>query len=437
MPNRPSRIEISIPVASFDGRFRGRYPNGNAPPTAIASAAASSSSAAAALTTSGGGGEPTWLSGIANKQFVAPVSNWLGASGVKDPLADICTNSGPGSILRTYCGVAADRSNGKIRLLANGGHNDHYCNEVYFLDLFANAPAWKRERDATDSRIGANSNTSINHAVWESDGRPCAHHTYDMTEGGGGKWIGWGWAGLNYPGGTDDTKVWEWVANNPGVVDNANNDWVNRSALCNIGGSTNSGNQFGKYDPGTNRWYVVIGGNASPMIVVLDGTTLATVARNTSASLNDGCPEINGAIDTTHGILLLHGTDGTGSSEWRWIKLSNAATGSFGTLTPGTDISTTNGFDYEPVNDCFVTYNDAHGLVKLKATVSGGNYTALTGWTPVSGVTGAAPPAVDGAGLFGKAKVIYNMGAGRSLFCYLPAYQNPDMYCMPLGAGSL
>lgn len=53
MANRLSRIEVGIPQASFDGRYRGRYPHGDAPPTAVASAAASSSSVTAALASNG------------------------------------------------------------------------------------------------------------------------------------------------------------------------------------------------------------------------------------------------------------------------------------------------------------------------------------------------------------------------------------------------
>jgi hypothetical protein len=53
MGNRPSRLVISIPTASGDGKYYGRYPNGNAPVGSVALAATpeDDSSASAALTT--------------------------------------------------------------------------------------------------------------------------------------------------------------------------------------------------------------------------------------------------------------------------------------------------------------------------------------------------------------------------------------------------
>ena len=50
MANRPSRLQVSIPLASADGRFYGRWPQGNAPLGAIVGAALSSSAAGGTLT---------------------------------------------------------------------------------------------------------------------------------------------------------------------------------------------------------------------------------------------------------------------------------------------------------------------------------------------------------------------------------------------------
>jgi len=90
--SRPSRIEISIPVASPDGRYYGRYPQGNAPyvlragasdstaagaglTTAIRMAAAGvSSAAAAAVLTTGGGGVQALVS------WTAPTTNADGSA---------------------------------------------------------------------------------------------------------------------------------------------------------------------------------------------------------------------------------------------------------------------------------------------------------------------------------------------------------------------
>lgn len=64
MANRASRIEVSIPTASFDGRYYGRYPSGNAPHWA---AGASSVSSAVAALTSGGGSGADWASRSAGR----------------------------------------------------------------------------------------------------------------------------------------------------------------------------------------------------------------------------------------------------------------------------------------------------------------------------------------------------------------------------------
>lgn len=51
MANRPSRLAVSIPTASPDGRFYGRYPHGNAPSGVFSGGAAASAAAAGALST--------------------------------------------------------------------------------------------------------------------------------------------------------------------------------------------------------------------------------------------------------------------------------------------------------------------------------------------------------------------------------------------------
>lgn len=376
---------------------------------------------------------PTWFASTASKQWVTPLGNSLNS--VLDPLGNSTNSqSGPRNILEAYSGMAMDPQAGEIRLLGNGGHSGYLGNEVYRTILKTNTPAWVRQRNATSS---AGFTTGANYATWPSDGRPGPAHTYSMTVGGNGRFFAFGRAGLDYNGGSANGNVWEFVAANPGATDNANNDWVNRTSTANITGSTNTGNMCSFYDAATNQFISVAGGNVAPMIVVLNATTLATVSRN-NGNFADGCAELNGAIDTFNRVLLIHGTNGsTGASQWSWIKLSALASGSFTLISMPTDIGTTVGFDYDPVNRVFVTYTGGQ-LKKLVPTVNGaGNYTSLSGWTNVSGVTGSAPPSAAGAGLMGKCKVIHDMGDGRSALCLLPAWQSPDLYVMPLSSGSL
>jgi hypothetical protein len=56
MPNPPSRLVVSIPTASFDGIFHGRYPHGTAPAGAVLQGAATDTTSASGALTAGGGG---------------------------------------------------------------------------------------------------------------------------------------------------------------------------------------------------------------------------------------------------------------------------------------------------------------------------------------------------------------------------------------------
>lgn len=165
MPNRPSRIEISIPSASFDGRYYGRYPHGDAPPTglasdavssaaatarlrnnpiALASAASSSSSGAGDLTTGGGTGAPAWYTALTKGQWKAVSGgSSFGSTFQNGPRiadASAALGSPPGhtftstafhNISSAWNGMTVDQVRGAPVMLANGGHADYAGNEGY------------------------------------------------------------------------------------------------------------------------------------------------------------------------------------------------------------------------------------------------------------------------------------------------------------------
>lgn len=51
MPNRPSRLEVGIPTASFDGKYYGRYPHGTAPNAVLAGDAVAAATVAGSIIT--------------------------------------------------------------------------------------------------------------------------------------------------------------------------------------------------------------------------------------------------------------------------------------------------------------------------------------------------------------------------------------------------
>ena len=97
------RLMISIPKASVDGVFHGRFPNGDAPHAALAGAAATLTSASASLTTaSGGGGMPSAVQNVT--AFAAPGAAYVLFS---PPASSAAHRRLPATQLRPALGRAA------------------------------------------------------------------------------------------------------------------------------------------------------------------------------------------------------------------------------------------------------------------------------------------------------------------------------------------
>lgn len=378
------------------------------------------------------GGEPAWMSPLASKQwFLAPTN----IANVADPLssgANAATSGLPG--MMNYSGMSADRQQAVIKCLADGGHQDYHGNEVYALYLVNGVLTWVREKDAT------NSSTWSGSGLLYPDGRPLSGHTYCMDSGGNGTHISFGRSAEYTQGGTDGHLIMEFRANNPGVHDNVNNDWVNHSASANVTGTTNTGNQCCTYDPVTNTFIGFVGGTGA--VYVLNASTFARISANTGINMIDGSPQICVALDSVNRMLLVHGTDINGNNIYHWISVANLAAGTVtsGTVS-GTDVADTCGIDYDPVNRCFLTYSGGN-LKFLRPTFNGTTYTSLGAWGNVSGITGVVPPANGAApGLMGKFKVIWPnaIGNARSVVAYMPGWgtNGNQMHLMPLAAGAI
>lgn len=368
------------------------------------------------------GSAPAWFTAAANKQWVTPLSNTLAA--VIDPLANTTNKATTGhhSIVDTYNGLMVDAITGDVALLGNGGHNDYAGNEVYHVNLKTQT-AWVRRRNASASEGGG-----LGEFRNWSDGRPTANHTYDYQVGANGRWFSMGRAAANYTGGGAGKRaVYEFTHGTAGTSNN--NDWIDYGNIRQPGGGT--GDIWACYDP-TNNWLVCVAGHdAVPGVQAFRVSDMASIASNNS-SLNDSNVFV-GALDTTNRVILLHNSSG-----WFWFPLAQISSGGiWHTISPSSNtLGIEHGFAWHVPSQAFVTYKNGTGLIKLVPTFSGGGYTALTGWTTVSGVTGTAPPSpiID---IHGRIKLINDMGDGRSALVTLPVYGSPDLYVMPLPAAGI
>src|SRR5262245_1088977 len=124
--------------------------------------------------------EPTWLAPVNHKQWVTPVSNWLGHSSVLDPNfnALLARQGTAADRITAWTGQGCDPYLKAVFHLANGGHNGYSGNEIIRLMLAVNSPFWERIRNATYPLPPAN--TGLNLVTWP-DGRPTPDHTVNLT----------------------------------------------------------------------------------------------------------------------------------------------------------------------------------------------------------------------------------------------------------------
>jgi hypothetical protein len=368
------------------------------------------------------GTAPAWFTALGDLERGAPLTNWLGDSAVRDPLATGANagSTGHKSIFTTWNGALVDPVNRMVALLGNGGHNDYYGNEVYAVRLTDDSPGWRRLRNATS----AGGSGSLR--IW-SDGRPTASHTYSAQVAANGRWFLCGLHGGNYLGGSSTRSLFEFMHPTYGL-DNSNNDWVDRGDILTL--NFNTGNCIAFYDAAQDRVLYCSGGNFIPSIQYIRPSDRAITSTNVNA-LNDGA-QFGGGFDTTHRCVLLRGNNG-----WWTMRMSAPGAAWRNVTSSGVGIDTQHGFAWHSASNAFLTYVDGAGLVKGRPTLnSSGDITSIA-WSSVSGISGVSPPSITANGLHNRVGILPNMGDGRDCFVWLPAYGNKDLYVIPLPAGGV
>lgn len=170
-------------------------------------------------------------------------------------------------------GLAIDPSTG-IAYLTGGGHSDGPDNSIYRVNLSADAPAWAREADGSESAdyleyitLGGN----IYKARWNADGLPVAAHVYNGWQFLAGKLYR---QGFYHDFGSTLGTTHPWAPNHEAFLhayDTATNAWLDPDALGVVPEYQN--NTAGWNGSGLSSYY---NGMAT------DGTSFYSLARNHS-----------------------------------------------------------------------------------------------------------------------------------------------------------
>jgi hypothetical protein len=358
-------------------------------------------------------GAPGWFTSAAHKQWVTPVTNWLGASGVKDPLASTAPNAGNTgheAIITAWTGMGADQQRKTIWMAGNGGHADYAGNEVYACDLSVASPTWTRRRNASVAApIGP-----VSYSKWP-DGTPPADHTGMHQVAAEGRWFKLGLGSPNWIGPPIGTQAWEF---NP-----VTNTWIDRGAglLSDTYGITGCA----LYDP-VDRQLIKIRASGSPAVQFIAVDTFATA--QTAGQDMGGASIIIAAIDTQRRILLWRA--GSFPNVCYVLNLNNKGAGWSTIPMGGAAPDSTYAFHWHSPSNAFITWDGAGGLKKLTPTISGNTYSAVN-WSNVAGAGGPTPSAGTPY-LYNKIQLMTDMGNGQSALVVVPRYSNPDVFVMRL-----
>jgi len=351
-------------------------------------------------------GVPVWFASLGNLEATAPVTNWLGASGVKDPLAS--SHGSHAAIITAWTGMGLDQESKTAFMLHNGGHSDYFGNEVYSVDLSRESPAWVRRRNASVA-TGSGDITKF------SDGRPCADHTSSLHVAAEGRWFTPGMSSTNYNGGGARQQWWEY--------DTAAEDYIDLGSTHAGGG----GGGFGTacWDKNARHVITVFDNNQSPSIEFqsIDNMSGSAVLLNNN-HLNTANPIIS-AVDTTNKVLLVRA-----QSQYYFVRIdTNANRRSAWTVlsASGTASDRKNVLWWHEPSQAFITWGGGNTIRKLTPTVSGGAYTSLA-WSRVSVGGSSLPSSGPAAGMYDKVNYIEDMGNGDSALVVVPRYANPDTY---------
>jgi hypothetical protein len=366
----------------------------------------------------GCGRAPSWFTNLGHLEWAAPVANWLGAEGVKQP----GSFGRHAAIIDDWNGMLADQTRRMIAMCANGGHNGWYGNEVYSCDLTAESPVWVRRRDASPNATPI----SGSWIKWDFDGgdhRIAPPHTNNAQVSANGRWFILGMSGTCYLGGSPQNYCWEY--------DPTRNDWID---LGRVGGP--NGGNFGTTamywpDGGDGGW-LIRASNDSLVVTTLNDPTNVIVQQGGS-----GNNVLMADVDTVNRNLLLYDQQ---AGSFYWYDLDGDLSKS-GRVTiaadsvPGpTPLDRRWAIHYHAPSQAFLTWSgNGHDLLKLTPTVDGGgNYIGLE-WSAVAG-TGVQPVLGDSK-MYNKIQLIRDMGNGDSALVVVPRYGNPDVYVCRIAGG--
>jgi len=350
-------------------------------------------------------GAPAWFASLRNLEAAAPVTNWLGASGAKDPGSGLGNHAG---IITAWTGMGIDQRSRTAFMMHNGGHSDYFGNEVYSVDLSDESPAWIRRRDAS-TPTGSGDVSAF------ADGRPSSDHTGGLYVAAEGRWFTCGMNSRNYNGGSDKARWWEYDP----VID----DYIDLGS-----NHVSGGGQFGT---------AVYDKNARHAITIhVDNVSGANVSF-TSLDNMEGPPDVGNynwlgfnnsamaAVDTTNKILLMRM-----GNDYRFLKIDSDTNrqASYSTVSAsGSAPSARNQIYWHEPSQAFITWGGGNSIAKLTPTVSDGSYTSLT-WSRVSVNGTSLPSSGPPAGMWDKVNLIENMGNADSALVIVPRYANPDTY---------
>jgi hypothetical protein len=371
------------------------------------------SSVTTTCTTQNPTGAPAWFLRQAHKQWATPVSNWLGASGVKDPLATTQPNAGTTghkAIITAWTGMGADQTRKTIWMAGNGGHADYAGNEVYSCDLNVDSPAWIRRRDASLA-------PSNNQQVWTkwADATPPADHSGMHQVAAEGRWFKLGLGSPNWLGPPGGTQAWEF---NPGT-----NTWIDRGNTWIADTYAITG--CAVFDP-INRQLIKIRASGSPAVQFVALDTMATVL--TTGRDMGSSSIIIASVDTQNRVLLWRAGD---YPNFVFVlDLDNKGAGWSTIPVSGNAPPVTHAFHWHAASRAFITWDGGSGISKLTPTLNGRTYTAAT-WSSAAGSGGPAPVR-DTELMYNKIQLIQDMGNGEAALVVVPRYGSPDVYVMRL-----
>jgi hypothetical protein len=144
-----------------------------------------------------GGGSPTWFASLAEKTWTV-IAKGTGTdftsgatlASVNPNTVGINGTTGFASVIKAWCGAAANQTQKELMLVANGGHGDYWGNGVYALQLNRSIPRWFRLSDPSPASTFLTNPPcnvyGLSPAVY-GDGRPAAMHTSNSVSHGNGK----------------------------------------------------------------------------------------------------------------------------------------------------------------------------------------------------------------------------------------------------------